>query len=93
MNNNSKVYYCLAVCQEHGTIEGKIRIRRTEEDKYFAVKTLYRVGTEEAEKIREKRDSLRLKRQLKRKQEVLKALFFILYTPSYQLTIIIIAAV
>lgn len=67
--NNSKVYYSVSLCQEHGYVVGKIRIRRTEEDKFFAVKKIKMAGDEEAEEIREKRDALRSKRQLKRKSE------------------------
>lgn len=67
--NNSKVYYSVSLCQEHGYVVGKIRIRRTEEDKYFAVKKLKLADNKEAEEIRQKRDALRSKRQLKRKSE------------------------
>lgn len=64
--NNSRVYYSLSLCAEHGYVEGKVRIRRTEEDRYFAVKTLRNVNEEEAEEIRRKLDSLRLKRRMKK---------------------------
>ena len=50
-------------------MKGKIRIRHTEEDRYYVIKTLKNVGNEKAEEIREKRDSLRKKRQIKRKSE------------------------
>ena len=55
--------------QEHGYIIGKIRIRKTEEGLYFAIKTLKPASIEEAEEIREKREALRLKKQLKRRSE------------------------
>lgn len=64
--NNSKVYESVSVCQEHGYVKGKIKIRRTEENRFFAIKTLRLVTEEEAEEIREKRESLRHKRQMKR---------------------------
>lgn len=60
--NHSKVYSSLSVCQKHGSLEGKLRIRRTEEGAYYAIKKLRLVGDEEAEEIRRKRDSLRMKR-------------------------------
>ena len=64
--NNSKVYYCLALCHEHGPVAGKIRIRKTDEGKYFGVKTLKVNDTEAADEIREKHESLRRKKLLRR---------------------------
>ena len=52
--NNPKVYYSISNCEEHGLIRGKIRIRKTEDEKYFAVKTLRFTDTEEAEELRER---------------------------------------
>ena len=63
--NNSKVYYSVSLCAEHGYVVGKIRIRKTEEQKYFAIKKLKQATMEEAEEIRQKRDILRHKKQLK----------------------------
>ena len=56
-------------CEEHGLIRGKIRIRKTEDEKYFAVKTLRFTDTEEAEELRERKEVLRLRRKLKRSVE------------------------
>ena len=67
--NNPKVYYSVSVCEEHGLVKGKIRIRKTEEEKYFAVKTLRFTDTEEAEELRERKEVLRLRRKLKRSAE------------------------
>lgn len=64
--NNSKVYYSLALCHEHGPVAGKIRIRKTDEGKYFGVKTLRAEDTEAADEIREKHESLRRKKLLRR---------------------------
>lgn len=69
--NNSRAYESVSFCQNHGYIKGKVRIRHTEEDAYYAIKKLRRIDEKEAEEIREKRDSLRRKRQLKRKSEKL----------------------
>ena len=46
--NNPKVYFSVSVCDEHGLVRGKIRIHKTDEEKYFAVKTLRFTDTEEA---------------------------------------------
>lgn len=64
--NNSRLYYSVSLCRQHGYVEGRIRIRKTDEDRYFAVKTLRMIGTEEAEEIRDKQDSLRRKRRMKK---------------------------
>ena len=64
--NNPKVYYSVSVCEEHGFIRGKIRIHKTDEEKYFAVKTLSFTDTQEAEELRERKELLRRRRQLKR---------------------------
>jgi DNA polymerase III epsilon subunit-like protein len=65
--NNSKVFYSLSECKEHGYFIGKIRIRKTDEDQCFAIKTQKLATIEEAEEIRQRHDSLRQKRQLKRR--------------------------
>ena len=67
--NNSKVYESLSLCQKHGWVKGKIRIRHTEEDRYYAIKTLKNVDETKAEELRQKRDSLRQKKQVKRQSE------------------------
>ena len=64
--NNSKVHYCLALCKEHGEIAGRIRIRKTDAGRYFAVRTLRASDKKTADDIREKHEAIRLKRQLRR---------------------------
>lgn len=65
--NNPKVYYSVSVCPEHGLVRGKIRIRKTEEEKYFAVRTLRLTDEIETEELRARRELLRKKRQLRKK--------------------------
>ena len=67
--NNSRVYESLSFCQKHGGVKGKIRIRHTDEDGYYAVKTLKNIDEIKAEELRQKRESLRQKRQIKRQSE------------------------
>lgn len=64
--NNSRIYYSVSLCRQHGYVEGKIRIRRTDQDRYFAVKTLTLIDGEEVEEIRGRQDSLRKKRRMKK---------------------------
>ncbi len=67
--HNSKNYYSISMCAEHGLVKGKIRVRKTEEGKYFVVKTIKLIDGNEADEIREKREAVRRKRQSKRKAE------------------------
>lgn len=67
--NSSKIYYSMAVCPEHGYLEGKIRIRKTEDENYFAIKFIRFIDEKEAEGLREKRESLRCKKRKKKKSE------------------------
>lgn len=66
---NTKAHMCLAFCPEHGYFKGKARLKKTDEGKYYVVKTLKKIDQEEAEHIREKRDTLRKKRRQRRHQE------------------------
>ena len=68
--NNPKVYYSLALCHEHGPVAGKIRIRKTDEGKYFGVKTLRAEDTEAADEIREKHESLRRRKMLRSQEKI-----------------------
>lgn len=67
--NNSRMYESISLCQKHGYVKGKVRIRKTEEETYYGVKTLKLVSKEKAEELRQKRDSLRKKRKMKQQSE------------------------
>lgn len=66
---NSKIHYALGYCEEHGYMKCKIRMKKNDEDKYFVIKTIKAVNEEEGLLIRTKREDLRLKRRLKRKNK------------------------
>lgn len=51
---NGRHYYCLAYCDKHGYLKGKIRIRKSENDKVYIVKTTKLISQEEAAAIRER---------------------------------------
>ena len=57
-----KFYLCLATCPEHGTVKGKIRIKKTEDGYCFAVKTQKLVDGEGAEMVVKKKEEMKLKR-------------------------------
>lgn len=69
-SDNSKNYYCLAHCPEHGFVAGKIHIKKTEDNLYFMIKELKLTDKTGAGVIYEKRDEFRRKRRLKRRQNV-----------------------
>lgn len=66
-STNNKIYYCQAVCVKHGYLKGKIRMKRAEDGKLFAVKTLKLVKKDEAGKIKERQEQMRIKRRLHKK--------------------------
>lgn len=68
-SSNTKFYFCLAWCPNHGYLKGKIRIKKTDNHQVFVVKTLKLVGEEDAIMIREKQEELRARRQERRKKE------------------------
>ena len=51
---NSKNYYSLSYCEEHGWLKGKARLRKTEDGRFFCIKTLKLVEAPEAQEIANK---------------------------------------
>lgn len=66
---NTKSHLCLAYCPDHGYFKGKARLKKTDDEKYYVVKTLKSIDEKEAADIREKKDALTKKRRKKRHQE------------------------
>lgn len=52
---NGRHYYCLAYCEKHGYLKGKIRIRKTDAGTIYIVKTTKLIGEAEAEEILQRR--------------------------------------
>lgn len=65
---NSKIYYSLAFCPTHGYLKGKLRIKKSDNDSFFVVKTIKLTDEEGADKIRARQLDIRKKRQLRRKR-------------------------
>ena len=63
---NAKNYYCLAYCKEHGHIKGKIRIKKTKDGMYFAIKKLKLISEEEITILKEKKQILQLRKKAKK---------------------------
>lgn len=51
---NGRHYYCLAYCEKHGFLKGKIRVRRSESGRIYVVKTTKLISAEEAAAVRER---------------------------------------
>lgn len=64
---NQKMYFCLAVCPEHGYVRGKIRMKKTEGGQVYVVKTMKLVGEEGAQDIYDRKDDLKKRRNEKHK--------------------------
>ena len=66
---NGKHYYSVAVCPVHGSMKSKIRIRKTENDGVYIVKTSKFISEEECQKIQDKREEAREHRKQKKKKQ------------------------
>lgn len=56
---------CIAFCPVHGYLKGKIRIKKTDEGKVFAVKILKTADIEQMQELKEKKEHIRKKRRKK----------------------------
>lgn len=63
---NGKHYYSLSYCQKHGYMKGKIRVRKSEDEMVYAVKTTRMIGEEEVKELYERREKARELRRQKR---------------------------
>ena len=61
-SSNQKLYFCLGVCPEHGYLKGKIRMKKSEDGSFFAVKTTKLVDEEGAELVEKKKEEAKKKR-------------------------------
>jgi inhibitor of KinA sporulation pathway (predicted exonuclease) len=59
-------YCCLAYCNRHGYLKGKIRLRHREDERFFAIKTQKLISEEDAYLVREKKEIQKLKRRLRK---------------------------
>lgn len=66
---NGKHYFCLAYCSDHGYMKGKARMKHTDSGTVYVVKTLKLISEEDAAKIVEKKNKLRMQRKEKRRDK------------------------
>lgn len=63
---NGKNYYSVSLCPVHGYMKSKIRIRKSENDKVYVVKTSKLISEEDCQKILQRRDQAKEHRKLKK---------------------------
>lgn len=67
---NGKHYYSVAFCPVHGYMKSKIRIRKSENDGVYIVKTSKFISEEETQKIIQKRDQAKEHRKMKKNTRI-----------------------
>lgn len=66
---NQKMYYNLGYCDEHGYLKGKIKVRKAENNRFYAVKVLKLTDDDGVEQVRQRQASARQKRRERRHRE------------------------
>lgn len=61
--SNNRHYYCLAYCDRHGFLKGKIRVCKTQEGEVYAVKTTKLISGDAAETIEKRWEHVRKMKQ------------------------------
>lgn len=61
-----KLYLCLAVCPEHGYMRGKMRLKKSEYDQYYGVKTIKEASEADAEQLLQRREDAKKRRSGKK---------------------------
>lgn len=67
---NGKHYYALAHCSRHGYLKGKIRIKKTEGEKVYVVKTMKLISEDQAQAIYDRQEHAREIRRQHRKAKI-----------------------
>ena len=68
--SSGKNYTCLACCEEHGYLKGKIRLKKTEDGGgFFCVKTLKLIDDTQAQMIYSRQEVLRERKRIRRHLE------------------------
>ena len=62
-SGNNRVFYALAECPEHGYVKGKLRMKKSDGNTVFVVKTVKMTDAAGADKIRGIQEEMRKKRK------------------------------
>lgn len=63
-----KQYLCVAFCPRHGYLKGKIRIKKSQDGRYFAIRTVKLASDEQVDQIRQRREEIREKNRERKKR-------------------------
>lgn len=66
---HNNIYYSLSQCPLHGYLKGKIRVKKTHDGKYFAIKTLKLISENDIDVIYQKQESVRNKRRIRKRKQ------------------------
>ena len=66
-STNSKNYTSVSYCDVHGYIKYKVRVKKAEDEQYYAIKTSKFITEEKYKKIREERAKGKENRKMKKK--------------------------
>lgn len=65
----AKNYHCLARCETHGYLRGKIRFKKSDDGKIFCIRTIKQVNPDTALGFSQMHTEICLKKQLKKKKD------------------------
>lgn len=68
-SGNQRTYYCIAVCNVHGLVKGRLKIKKSENGSAYAVKVLKVTDDEGAAAVKQKQLAAREHRRERRKKE------------------------
>lgn len=63
---NGKHYYSVAYCDQHGFMKSKIRVRKSEDEKVYVVKTARFITQEELDEIKQRQEKIRIQKKEKK---------------------------
>ena len=66
---NGKHYYCLAWCDKHGYLKGKVRVRKYDEESVYVVKTTKLISEEDAEQLTLRKEHAQEMKRKKRQKK------------------------
>ena len=61
-----KLYLCLGICPEHGYMRGKVRVKKSEYDAYYGIKTIKAATEEDRDALLQKREDMKKRRGRKK---------------------------
>ena len=62
-SHGQRFYFAMGICPEHGYMKGKIRVKKSERDLYYGVKTIKAASKEDLELLVQKREDNKRKRK------------------------------